>query len=483
MGDPVPVSIGRGSNRARQGQGGLSAHVNAYTEDLGEMGKTPFTAFAINGWQLFAALPGVAGINAQLAIEDSLLLAVTGRQLYSISPGGAVTNVGGIASDGLVTMARNRLTPNPQVAIVVDGLWYIYQGGTLTQGTDPNLPPPLCVVESDGYFIFPVADGRWFLAGPNQALPINPLDFAEAEASADNNVTAAVRGRTLIFFGGRSTEFWDPNGDPVFPYARTTAINFGALAAGTVARAAVVRRGSLVDTIVFAATDQNGAYCGVAVLDGYSPTIISTGEVDRLIRDEPDKTSFRSMGWSEDGHLFYLLSGSTFSKCYDGKTNEWHDRKSEDSPRWNGICHAQFGSRCLFGHQSSPNIYESKASLLDEAGKAIIYQIQPPPIIMWPKGFKISRVWLDMITGVGLSADTDWNSNPVVVLDYSKDGGDSWAAARQLPLGAIAQRWVRLKSRAFGRFDGNGVTLRITCSAKVVKGLQQLAIDASPLRG
>jgi hypothetical protein len=483
MGDSVPISMGRGSNKARFGQGGATQFVNAYVEDMGEAGKTSFSAYAINGWNAFASLPNGNGVRRMLGVDD-VLLAVANRLLFSTNAfGTAVTTIGGIPSDGFVTMAHNRKTPNKQVAIVCDGLWFIYEGGTLTQGSDTDLPPPIFVVESDGYFFFLIQDGRWFLAGPNEGLSIDPLDFAEAEASSDKNVAAAVRGRTFIPFGEKSAEFWDPNGDPIFPYSRTTAIDVGCYAAGTVANLLVTKGGTARDMVIFAGTNKEGAYAGIMALDGYQPTVISSPEVDRLVRDEPNKAALRCLAWTEDAHSYYTLSGTSFSTTWDGKTGEWHDRRSISSPRWNAGCVVQFGGMTLFGHQTSNTIANSLPDVFDENGSPIVWQIQPPPIHMYPKWFKVNTVYVDMITGVGLNSGNDDDDQPELVFDYSKDGGVSWAVARRIPLGGMNERYRRVKIRSLGRFDHNGVTLRFRCSAKVVKGLQQLAIDATPLKG
>lgn len=486
MADPLPVSIGKGSNAARHGQGGLARFVNAYIEEMGEQGKTGFSAFAINGNEPFATLANGSGVRAMLPV-DVRLLTVAGRLLFSVSAGGIVTIVGGIPSDGMVTMAANRRTPNRQTVIVCDGLWFIEEGGTLTQGSDPDLPPPVCVVESDGYLIFLIADGRWFIAGPNDAGNVDPLDFAEAESSADANVMAAVRGRTLIIFGEKSAEFWDPNGSGDFPYSRTAAKSFGCYTAGSVANLLVTRGGAVRDTVIFAGTDKSGAYAGIMMLEGYDPVIISTPEVDRLIRDEPDKASIRCMAWVEDAHPFYAISGTSFTKVWDGKTGDrasdgWHDRESMGASRWYASAVAQFADMTIFGHRTANTLHRSLPTLLSEGGNRIVWRIQPPPIHAYPKNFKIDEVQIDMITGVGLNTGIEDDDNPELVIDYSKDGGLSWAAERRASLGGMAQRKTRVKERSFGRFDHNGVTFRLTCSANVVKGLQQMTLRTTPLR-
>jgi hypothetical protein len=482
MGNAQPIAMGRGSNQGRQGQTGIASFVNIYVEDLGETGKTPFTAQTINGWRTFSELSGTAGVNAMIAVSASQALVVHGRTLSSIGQsGGSPTVIGGIASDGIVSMARNRKTPNPQIAIVRDGLAYVFEAGTLSLLGDPDLPPPICVVELDGYFIYIIRDGRFFLGGPN-ASTIDPIDFAEAESSSDNNVWAIVRGRSLIIFGLNSFEVWDPNGDATFPLGRTTTVNVGCYAAGSVAKVLVQRGSKAMETVIFAATDPNGAYAGIMLLEGYTPVPISTGEVDRMVRDAGGADNVTgSIGWTEDGRPFYILTTPTKSMCFDAKSGEWHQRGSKSLGRWRASCHLQFGGYTLFGATDRPKIYKSLPDVYDEDGEDIGIILQPPPIHMWPKWFKVDEVHIDAVSGVGLNSSDDDEAEPKVWVDYSKDGGDSFGPAREYTFGAQAKREVRIMMRGLGRFNHNGLTLRLRSSAKTIKTFQQLAIAFTPL--
>lgn len=480
MADPIPISLGQGSNVSRNGLEGVAEFVNAYVEELGEGGKVQFPIYAINGLESFATLTSGAGTRAMLPL-DSRLLAVAGRLLFSVSAGGVVATVGGIPSDGFVTMARNRRTPNPQVAIVCDGLWFIYEGGTLTQGTDTDLPPPICVVEMDGFFVFLIADGRWFISGIDDGGTIDGLDFSRASTSADPLVMGAARGRDLVLLGLNSTEFHQNTGGEDFPFTLTTSIDMGCFAAGSVANITIIRGGQAADTLMWAATDSQGGYLGIVLLNGYTPAVVSTSEVDRLMRDETDPASIRAMAWTEDGHPFYAISGTSFTRVYDARTGDWHARKSYNSSRWRASCHAQFGAAHIFGDYTTTALYRSQPTVYSEASEPIIWTVSAPPIHMFPHRFRVNAIHIDALTGVGLVSSTEAQANPVLMLDYSRDGGASYGAQRQCALGRAGQRHTRIKERSFGIFDKNGMTLRMSCSANVIKGVLGAAIEADKL--
>lgn len=480
MADPIPISLGLGSNVSRYGLEGVAEFINAYAEQLGESGKVQYPIYAINGLEAFATLTGGDGVRAMLPLEPELLV-VAGRILFRVNAGGTATSVGGIPSDGLVTMARNRKAPNPQVAIVCDGLWYTYENGTLTQGSDTDLPPPICVVGMDGFFIFPIADGRWFITSVDEGTEVDGLEFSRAGTRPDGLVIGAVRGRDLVLSGSRSTEFHQNTGGADFPFTLTTSIDIGCYAAASMANITLIRE-QAVDTLIWAATDANGGYMGVVLLNGYTPTVISTGEIDRLIRDEPDPSNLRATAWTEDGHPFYAISGTSFTRVYDGRTGQWHTRSSYGRNGRSRIsCHAQFGQKHIFGDTTTNKLYWSRPDVYTEDGDPIVWTVIPPPVSMFPHRFRVNALHLDTISGVGLVSSTDAQANPTLMIDYTRDGGATFGAQRRSPLGAAGQRFTRITERQFGIFDKNGVSFRFSCSANVRKGLMSAAIEADKL--
>jgi hypothetical protein len=487
MPEPIPIQLGRGSNKGRHGQEGVASLVNCYVERLGEGGKVEWPIYASNGWDDHATLGSddTEGVRASISL-DALALFVCGNALYSTNEAGTpVTTVGGLPTlDGLVTMARNRRSPNPQVVIVCDGLWFIYEGGSLTQGSDSDLPPPIAVAEIDGFFVFLIQDGRWFFSSIDDT-GVDGLDFTEAQASPDRNVMAAVRGRELLIMGEKSIEFYVDNaGSEDFPFTRLQTAAIGCFAGGSVQK--VVTAENAADTVVWACTDHKGSFNGIRVLDGYSGKKISTPEVDRLILGEPSPTSIRSMSWTEDGHAFYAISGTSFTKVFDmmfvgNPEAGWHDRKSYGLARWRAQTHCQIGQTHLFGDYATNKIYRSNREALNEAGEPIITEVTCPPVHMFPNPFIMDHLYVDALTGVGVNSATDSDANPELMIDYTDDGGKSFGGERQVDLGAEAQHHVSIREDSFGQFGVNGVSFRFRCSASVVKGLLGASVIARKL--
>lgn len=482
MGEPIPISLGTGSNKGRYGQEGVAEFVNCYIEQLGEGGKVQYPIYAINGKSSFSTLTSGGSVRAMLALENALL-ALAGRILFRTdTAGGNVTAIGGIPSDGFVTMARNRQSPNPQVVIVCDGAWFVYQNGTLSTGSDSDLPPPICVVEHNGYFVFPIADGRWFISGVDST-DIDGLDFTSANASADQNVMAGTRGRELVIFGRQSMQFYVDGAAGDFPFSLVQTASLGCYAAGSVSKIILQPgQGTAADSLIWASTDHKGGYNGVRVMSGYSGDKISTPEIDKLLTEEADPNAIRSFAWTENGHSFYCINGSNWSRCWDGTTGKWHTLKSYGLDRWRFSCHAQVGQTHVFGHYNSNTLLQSDPDVFTEDGDPIVAQIVTPPVHMFPSAFRVNTFYLDALTGVGTVGGDSQDDAPEFILDYSDDGGATFGGARQVNLGAAAQRYVSIDERGFGRFGPNGVSFRMTFSAAVAKGVMQAAIDAQRLK-
>jgi hypothetical protein len=484
MADPIPISLGKGSNRSRHGPEGVAEFVNAYVERLGEGGKVQWPIYAINGLESFATLTLGGEVRAMLALDDATLLAVSGRQLFSSNASGSsVVRVGGIPSDGFATMARNRQTPNPQVVIVASGEWFIYQGGTLAQGTDMDLPPPICVVEIDGYFVFLIADGRWFISAIDDTT-IDGLDFTAAQYSADQNVMGSTRGRELVIFGSKSTQWYVNNAaNADFPFSLIQTASIGCYAAGSVAKIILQPdSGEAVDSVIWAATDNEGTYNGVRVMNGYTGTRISTPEVDRLVRAEADPALIRAFAWTEDGHAFYCIRGTAFSMVWDSTTGEWHKRKTYGQDAWRPSCHAQIGQSHIFGDATENLLYRSDREVYTDVGEPIVWRVVSPPVHMFPNPFFVHRLYVDAISGVGINSTTDSDANPHMMIDYSDDGGATFGGERQAPLGADGQRHVSVDERTLGKFGKSGVSFGLSCSAAVIKGVMGASIEAEKLR-
>lgn len=428
-----PIALALRSNPSRYGHAGVARLVNMYSEETGTDSKAAWNIHAVDGLKTFATLP-LGPIRAMLALTDNDLYVVSGRGLYRVDATGAATFVGGIATDGPVTMARNRASP-PNIAIVSDGIAYHCTANVLTQNLDPDLPPPVSVTALDGYFDYLTLDGRHF-ASDLDAPDVTAISYASAESNPDGGVRNWSRGRDLCIGGTRSLEFWQNVGGDPYPFQRTTAIDVGVLAADSVA--------TVDQTSAFVAHDNT-----VRMLQGYQAQEISTHAVTRFIEGE-DPAKLRGCSWQRSGHTFYGLRGETSTWVYDLKTGNWHNRASHRSPTWRCGKTVQFGRRIIAGDMTTGKLYELDPETYDEVGDELVCEVVNPPTHGFPYRIRYNQLFVDVVPGVGRVGQPDHIENPAMLIDYSDDGGATFGGERSVVIGREGDRLRRVTESRWG---------------------------------
>ena len=472
----IPLNIGTQSNPGRYGQDGAARVINGYAEEIGKEGKHPIPVYACAGLEDFATLTDGGAVRAMIDV-DSYLYVVAGRGIYRVDTtvtGGAVP-IGGLSSDGHVTMSRNRRSPNPQIAVTCDGISKIIIGTTVVDLDDSDLVPANSNFNLGGYTVFTHPNGRFSWTSIDETSEVDALDFATAEANPDGLVIGKALGQIAVFLGTRSTEFWALTDAP---FTRQHVINVGCYAAGSVAEIPIITPQAVTDSLAFAATDRQGAYAGVVIVENLSARKISTHSVDRSIRDEPDIASITSCSWSDGGHAFYSISGSTFSWCWDSATGQWHERRSYGLDRWKVRSVQQFGNNLIAGDYTSNKLYRMSNTVYTETDDPLIMTIQPPPVHSFPEALEFLAAYIDVIPGVGLASGDAEDIEPEVMVSWSDDG-INFTAPRLLQIGRMGETVRRVKTTRLGQSKrgGGGRTFRFSVSAAVAKGVMGAAID------
>lgn len=416
----TPIALGLRSNPGRANADGAARLINCYAEDAGDEGKIRFPIYACEGFDAFGTVPSGGDTRALLAFNTSSAYGVSGQQLIKVDQAGSVTVLGAFATSSTVQMVRNRKSPNAQIGIVsADGLFRIIDT-TDDSVVTPTIPSGTMfhgIAQLDGYFILTQLNGEWYITAIDNGTNIDELDFARAESNPDGLVAPSVRGSDLVLFGTKSTEFWQNTGNGDFPFERSTSQSYGCYAHGTVKE---------VDgTIIFAATNGDGAYWGIRMLGGYDAQKISTHAVDRAVQAEASAGTLKSTVWSVNGHTFYAISGTAFTWVYDTVTGLWHERQSDGLSRWRVSEVCQFGSRILCGDYSTGQLFT-------------------------------------MSTSVYVASDS------VVNLYHSNDNGETYVGPRARTIGGTSNRTQRFRWNRLGQSkeDGKVIKIEITNAVK-----------------
>ncbi len=436
-----PLSLGVRANPDRTNDSGAAVLINCYAEDAGEEGAVRYPIYACDSFASWAALTGSgSGVcRGMLNLDDTTLYVVTGSRLNRTTTVGVATDMAAIAGSGPVYMARNRKA-TPQIAIVPSsgGKLYIVESNTVTDmstleatGVTVSLFNSVCAI--DGYFVCTCSDGTWFVSGID-ASTIDDLDFSSAASNPDGLTRGIVRGRDLCLMGPRSTEFFANTGGADFPFERTHATQLGIYAGPTAVSLTATLDGSLADTVIWCATNADGAYVGVLMLGGYEARKISAPWVDRAIRDATAST-LRAFSYTREGTTFYALTSSTFTAEYNTRTGFWHKRTSDGIGYWRVVDAATFAGQTIFGDFSAAFLWKAQA---------------------------ITR-----------------NTSYVLTLRQSLDNGSTWNTGRTATIGPTGST-QRIKFNRLGQAKESGRVLELVVSNAVIENGSGIPMTVRP---
>lgn len=396
--------------------------INAFAE-MSEGDKADqFAVMAIPGLVPFADL-GPLPIRGQHRMGDTLYV-VSGTTLYSVAENGTPTSLGTVGGSLPVMMADN----GAELAIqggALNNQGYVLSGGTLHTSIT-NLPPVSNVVYIDGYFVWPIFDSDQFIiSGINNGLAYDPLDVATVEGDPDDIVACINDHRELQFYGAETVEIWFNSGAADFPFSRQ---GNAFIERGCIDRNSVVK----IDNSVHFVGDDRVVYR----LNGYEPMRISTHAIEYHISRA---TWFRAFTYTQQGHKFYVLNTDVGCWAYDMATGAWAQRRSHGNDNYRvGNAETAYG-KILFGSNDNGKLYVPDLDVNTEDGDIIPVEIQVPSLQTNRLKSTLYTFETQFQAGAGNGDDPD----PVMILQYSKDGGNAYSAELPRPMGREGEYLTR----------------------------------------
>lgn len=448
MGAMTPIQFASQSYLARSSNVSCQRLINLFLEANPSGAKGPTTLYGTPGLKLWSTVG--AGPVRGMHVCAGVLYVVSGDKLYAI-PSGALkvaTEVGPVLGTGPVIITSNAT----HIGIVTSAKLYAANQASIIELPETNMNG---ATYQDGYGIFSQqGTQKFFVTGIDDMTTIGALDYSTADASTGLLMGCIADHGELMLFKTDGVEFWRNVGDPTFPFSRIAGayIEIGCASSYSIAKA---------DNRVF----YLGADYGVYSVQGYQPQLISTPVIELMIRASPAKDTARAFVYRQQGHTFYVLSLSDLTLCYDLSTGLWHERKSDLIDRWRASCGCDAFGLSLVGDYDNGKIYDLDLDTYLDDGATITRQAVTPPIAQ--DGYRVSmaEVFLDMETGVGLNLGQ--GSDPLVLLDWSDDGGHQWTPYRDGWAGKIGEyrrqvRWTRL-----GDFRQRVLRVTITDPVKI----------------
>lgn len=451
------LPFGSGSYTLRSKPLSSQRMVNVYLEAAPPDAKTLAANVPSYGVKDFATA-GNGPIRGGLVVNDRLFV-VSGTALYLVNSNGVATSLGSIPNADRVVMAGD----GTNVFIVTGGQGFLYNGTSVAQITDPDFPGAITVWFLDGYLIIiEPSSGRFYVAGPYDPANWNALDFATAESAPDNLVGMVIDHREIFFFGIESTEIWYNSGDADFPLTRTQS---GTLEVGLLSKEAC---GKIANSVLFVANDYT-----VRMMDGYNPIIISTTAISQAIEDYEDKTC-HCLTFYESGHAMAAFIFAAGCWVYDLSTKLWHERQSYGLDTWRPAFTLRAHGKLYVGDSRSNRIGVSDPETFTEWDQPLVASGTAPAISDQNRLIRHGKLELIFEQGVGhITGETD----PLVMLQWSDDGGRTWSNELHRELGKVGAYKTRTIFNRLGAARDR--VYRYSISSATRRTLIQAVLDAA----
>lgn len=465
-------TLSTGSYKTRSLIANAQRCINMFPESNIADSPAPTTFYQRPGFVVWSTMPGTGPVRCLFEASNNVLFGVQGQKLYRYSAG------------SWIELATLDTTQGPVYASD-NGVDVVFVDGTLLAPTVHLTDFTTGVMSGDGWygsdFVY-YLDGRLIFNKPDTQifywtglleLTCDPLDFASAEGLPDKLVSFIVDHREIWLLGETTLEIFYSSGDADLPFTRMQgAFNqYGCQAKYSLA--------ALDNTIYWLGRDKNGGAL-VFRAANYQPQVVSTPAISDEISRYSTITDALAFTYQQGGHGFYILVFPTENKTwvFDVTTNQWHERAYRTDLnallRYRGNCSIYFGGMNLMGDFEDGRVFRLDETVYTDDGDEILFQKDFPHITTDGVRQFFRRFVLDCEVAVGNTNDPD----PQIWLSWSDDGGRSWSATLQAPLGKIGEYKNRVQWHRLG--SGRDRVWRVASTADASFVFQGAFLEAQP---
>ncbi|MCM1964192.1 packaged DNA stabilization protein [Acinetobacter pittii] len=385
------------------------------------------------------------------------LLAIAGSKLYLINQTAEL--ISDIQGNGISYFANNRL----DILIVSNPYTYTF-----------NIASKELKILTGGGFLgaedVTFLDSRFIVLNPNSdqiqwsgllSTEFSALGYATAEASSDKLVRIFTQNGQLWLIGERTTEIWHSTGNADQPFLRVSGayINCGCIAKNSLAQFGT-------GLIWLSQTDVGQGQ--VLLTEGYQVKRISNHSMEQEFASYERLDDAVAYSYQQEGHSFYVLSFPTANKtwCFDGSTGMWHERSyynlDSQHERHRSQVHCFYKGKHYVGDHTNGTIYELSLEAETDNGRLIMRERITP--VINPQAQRLIFDELEVLIQAGQKS----NREPIVMLDWSDDHGQTWSFERQESLGKVGGWNKRLIFRRLGQAFNRVFRLRLTDSSRLI---------------
>lgn len=409
-------------------------------------GKNVYWLMPTPGMSLFADTP--FGKMRAFFAQNGRTFTVVGSTFTEILNNGTRVDYGSVEADtGIATISSSGSTGN-QLFITSGGKGYLFDlVGNVLSVAIPGLIADYGAYLAGFFIALNITDSQIRISEYADGATWDPTQFRARANGSDNWQAMLVIHNEIWLMGSQTYEVWYNAGTSPFPFTPIQGMFFNQ---GIASAATLVQIGESAAWL----SSNNQGFGMVMLTDQYAPVRISNHSVEyflqKFVEDGGSLSDADAMTYQSGGHTFLCISipGMETSWAFDLTTKMWSERaswlSSPESPvsQWGlwepNFCVNAF-DRVLVGSRFNGKIYELSQNFFDDHGRAI-RRMRRTPHLFDPSGKNLIVYYsfeLDMQTGNGLA--TGQGSNPLVMLNISDDGGQTWGTEMMESSGAIGE--------------------------------------------
>jgi hypothetical protein len=380
----------------------------------------------------------INGLYRKGGVIFGRILVLSGNDLYRVEQSGQDAPGTPTLIDTVEGVNRMSAEGNSSLVVLTRGTKaYHTDGTTLTEIALPDSFNCLAVDTLNSYFLFVRgASGRFYWSAIG-GTTVDALDYATAESQPDVLITLKVLGDELWLMGRLSIEVWQPTGDTDLPFQRIGGRIFGI---GCTARD-TVRKLNVGgnDTMCWVGTDRR------VYRTDPNPVKISDNSIDEKLQIS-DPNELYAVDWSWNGHDFYVLHiPGHGSFAYDLQTKRWGEVSSYGRDLFRGQVSAVGpNNQPLLGDDDNGTVWELTDQVRADGDDPVGFEFSGL-LEVNGSATRCNNVLLDCTTGLTPDPEND----PMILMQWSDDKGQTWSDWRIQPLGRQGERskrvmWSRL---------------------------------------
>lgn len=430
--------------------------VNAFVEKLAD-GRVKTSR--VPGIRAIIETTDYSHCRGSIEINGIVLAALDDRLVTITLSGGnyTLTDIGAFSGDETVYFARNNKSPTPDIVAVTDSTAFEIDtttGASAYSDSDVGSPNSVCFL--GGYFIFSYGNARMRATGLND-VAINTLDTAFAESKPDGLWRVVALGKNLYACGPQTIEIWPNTGNANgFPFSYLGTIPRGIAGPDAIAG----WENDWSNTLIFAGSD-NVVYR----INGSIPEAISSPSVSKDLQRLEDKSTLRAIVYEHEGHSVWALSCADWTWCYDVSTGSWFERASYGQAMWRASAPVKCFGQWVIGDGATGKFGVIDPDYGYEFGDALNMVVASATMSGFPARAALTRLDLDMMSGVGISTGSDpIETAPVVSISWSLDGGVAFGSPVLREIGQQGKYKQGIRVNRLGTASAKGAQIKLECS-------------------